>query len=135
MKTRRNRKWKIPHTLLERWTSYKNHQLKVKLWWVRACQRKKSAIFVTFILFEGFFLNICVLSQCIMYWINFQNIYTFTYSKTLIHTLLLLVFKIVESLQCILEIKILKYLLKIKTASPTNFQKQPFADIFQNRCS
>ena len=34
--------------------------------------------------------------QCIVYWINFQNIYTFTYQKTLLHTLLLLVFKIVE---------------------------------------
>ena len=30
--------------------------------------------------------------------------YTFTYQKTLLHTLLLLVFKIVESLQCILKL-------------------------------
>ena len=45
------------------------------------------------------FFNIWVLSQCIMYGINFQNIYTFTYQKTLLHTFLLLVFKIVESLQ------------------------------------
>ena len=37
------------------------------------------------------------------YWINFQNIYTFTYQKSLLHTLLLLLFKIVESLQCILS--------------------------------
>ena len=35
---------------------------------------------------------------------NFQNMYTFTYQKTLLHTLLLLVFKIVESLQCIKEV-------------------------------
>ena len=30
-----------------------------------------------------------------------QNIYTFTYQKTLVHALLLFIFKIVESLQCI----------------------------------
>ena len=45
-----------------------------------------------------------------MYWIHFikytlniLNIHTFTYQKTSLHTLLLLVFKIVESLQCILN--------------------------------
>ena len=48
------------------------------------------------------FFNICVLSQCILYWINLQNRYTFTYQKTLLHTLLLLVCKIVVSLHCIL---------------------------------
>ena len=48
------------------------------------------------------FFNICVLSQCILYWINLQNRYTFTYQKTLLHTLLLLVSKIVVSLHCIL---------------------------------
>ena len=40
------RKWKIPHTILERRTlrfsSYKNRKLKVKLWWVRAPERKKG---------------------------------------------------------------------------------------------
>ena len=34
-------------------------------------------------MFQGIFVNICVLSQCVLYWINFQNIYTFTYRKTL----------------------------------------------------
>ena len=34
---------------------------------------------------------------------HFQNIHTFTYPETLLHTLSLLVFKIVESLQCILN--------------------------------
>ena len=33
-----------------------------------------------------------------MFWINFQSIYTFTCQKTLLHTLLLLNLKIVESL-------------------------------------
>ena len=39
-----------------------------------------------------------VLSQCIVNLLRFQNIDTFTYQKALLHTLLLLVFKIVESL-------------------------------------
>ena len=62
-------------------------------------RKKKEGIFVPFILSEGNFFNICALSQCIVYWTHFQNIHTFTYQKTLLHTLLLLVFKIVESLQ------------------------------------
>ena len=33
------------------------------------------------------FFNICVLSECIVYWIHFQNIHTFTYWKTKNHTL------------------------------------------------
>ena len=37
-----------------------------------------------------------------MYWIHLQNIHAFTYQKKLLHTLLLLVFKIVKSLKCIL---------------------------------
>ena len=81
-----NWEWKTPHMLLERQTlcfsSYWNHKLKVKLWWIGACERKKS---VTFILSEGHFFDICVLSQFVC-WINFHNIYTFTY-KTLLHTI------------------------------------------------
>ena len=96
------------NTLLEIQTlcfsSYENHNLKVKLLWVGAPERKKSAYFVTFAFFsEGIYFNTCVLSQCIVYRINFQNIYTFTYQKTLLYTLLLLIFKIVVSLQCILK--------------------------------
>ena len=117
IKTKRNRKWKIPHTVLERRTlcfsSYKNSKLKVKLWWVGARERKKRAFFVPFILSEGNFFNICVLSQCIVYWIHFQNIHTFTYQKTSLHTLLLLDFEIVESLQFILNILKLYYYLII----------------------
>ena len=66
-------------------------------------RKKKRASFVSFFLSKGNFFKICVLSQCILYWIHFQNIHTFTYQKTLLHTLLLLVFKIVESLRCILK--------------------------------
>ena len=63
---------------------------------MRRTQKWKSIYFVC----KKFF-NICVLFQCMVYWINFQNMYTFTYQKTLLHTLLLLVFKIVEILQFI----------------------------------
>ena len=38
------------------------------------------------------FFNICVLSQCIVYRIHFQNIHTFTYQKTF-HTLFCLFLK------------------------------------------
>ena len=71
IKTRRNRKCKIPDRVLERWTMYfspyKNCELKVKLWWVWTRERKKryflerllcpKEIFVTFV----FYLN----EQCI----------------------------------------------------------------------
>ena len=92
------------HTVLERqilcFSSYKNRILKVKLWWVGA-REKKRAFFVRFILIER---NFCVLFQWIAYWIHFQNIHTFTWQKTFLYKLLLLDFKIVESLQRILRV-------------------------------
>ena len=95
-------KWKIPHTVLEkrnfRFSLCKNCKLKVKLWWVGALERKKRVFFVPFILSEGNFFKIYVLSQCTVYWIHLQNTHTFTYRKALLHTLSLLAFKIVESL-------------------------------------
>ena len=66
-------------------------------------QKKEEGIFVPFILSEGNFFKICVLSQWIVYWIHFLNLHTFTCQKTLLHTLLLLVSKTIESLQCILN--------------------------------
>ena len=57
---KKNLKWKIPHTVFERWilrfSSYKNRKLKVKLWWVGAPERKKWAFFVPFILFTVYIL-------------------------------------------------------------------------------
>ena len=50
-------------------------------------------VFLSFFLSEWIFFNICVLSQCTVYWIHCQNIYTFTYQKTLIHTLFCLFLK------------------------------------------
>ena len=49
------------------------------------------------------YFDSCVLLQCIVYWIHFQNIYTFIYQKTLLHTLNCLLLKSVESPQCILK--------------------------------
>ena len=65
-------------------------------------KKKKKTFFVPFILSEGKFFKICVLYQCIVYRLHFQNIHTFKYQKTLLHTILLLIFKIVESLHCTL---------------------------------
>ena len=70
--------------------------------------KEKRALFVLLILSEGKFFKICALSQWIDYWIHFQNLNTFTYQKTLLHILLLLVSKIVESFQCILNAKSLR---------------------------
>ena len=106
---KRSGKWIIQHTVSGIWTmcfsSYKNCKLKVKLCWVGVRKRKRRAFFVTFVLSEGNSFNICVLTQSAVYWMNVWNIYTFTYQKTLLHTLLLLVFKIIESLQCILKLQ------------------------------
>ena len=80
-KTKRNRKWKIPHSALESRTlcfsSYKNRELKVNLWRVGACERKKSAFFVFFTFSE----EICVLSQYRVHLTNFQNIYELLHVK------------------------------------------------------
>ena len=70
---------------------YKNCKWKVKLWSVGAFERKKRAFYVPFILPEGHFFNICIFSQCIVYWINFHNIHTleYTYKHYAIFSLLL----------------------------------------------
>ena len=43
----------------------------------------------------------CPKEVFLTYWIHSQNIHTFTYQKTLLHTFLLLLLKIIESLQYI----------------------------------
>ena len=82
-----NTKSKILPTLFERRTLCfnlsKNWKLKIKLWCVAARERKKSAFFLTFILSKANLSSVFILSH----WINFQNIYTFKYQKTLLHTL------------------------------------------------
>ena len=83
-KTKRNRKWKIPHTLLERralcFSSYKKHKLIVKLWWVGARKRKKYAFSETFILSEE---NFCSL---------FISLYYFTVSFIVLFYYIMIVF-------------------------------------------
>ena len=107
IKTKRNWKWKIPHTSLERQTlgfsSYKNRKLKVKLWWGGARQRKKRAFLVPFVLSErNFFKNLCFISMYSV--LNTLSEYTYFYiSKNITSYTFLLVFKILESLQCILK--------------------------------
>ena len=49
-------------------------------------QRKLRAFFVLFILSKEIFFLTFVLSQCIVYRINFQNTHTFTYQNTLLYT-------------------------------------------------
>ena len=85
MKTKRERIWKISHTLLERqalsFSSYKHRELEVRLRWVGTRERRKRAFFVSLILPGGTFFDICALFQCLVHWINFHNTYTFTYQK------------------------------------------------------
>ena len=94
------RKQKIPRTVLKRrslrFSWYKNRKSKVKLWWVGAHERKMTAFFVPFILHGENFFKICVISDCIVYWIHFFRIYILLCVKKH-HTLFLLVFKIVEA--------------------------------------
>ena len=92
---------------LERWTlcfsSSKNRKLTVKLWWAGARKRKKRAFLYHLSCLKGIFFKICVLSECIVHSLHFQNTHTFAYQKALLYTLLLFVSKIVEYLQCILN--------------------------------
>ena len=51
-------------------------------WW-----KKNKCILCNIYFDREIFFNIFFLSQCILDWINFQNIYTLTYRNTLLHTL------------------------------------------------
>ena len=83
---KQNQKWKISQILLERRTLRLSSYIFKK-------KKKKVHFFVMLILSEEFFFNICVLSRCIAYRINFVNIFTlqsiFNFNiniYTLIHT-------------------------------------------------
>ena len=77
---------KISHTVLERWTmcfsSYKNCELELKLWWVEACKRKMSAFFVMFILSEGNFFNLYFISMYNLFNKLSEYIYFYIYTFT-----------------------------------------------------
>ena len=60
-------------------------QIKSKTVMSWSSRRIKEGIFFTVNLSEGNFFKICDLSQCIVYWIQFPNLHTFTYQKTLLH--------------------------------------------------
>ena len=62
-------------------------------------RRKKESSFCTGYFVRRNFFNICFLSQCTVYWMQFQNI-LFYISKIIISYSFLLVSKIIESLQC-----------------------------------
>ena len=64
---------------------------------------KKKERIVKFVLSKENYFNIFVLSHCIMYSIKFLEYIYFTYQKTLLRALLLLGFKIIESLQCMVK--------------------------------
>ena len=95
-KTKRDRKWEY-NSLLERRTmcfsSYKNCELKIRLWWVASCERKKITFFEMFIFSDWNCYNIYFLFQFVVYSINSDNIYTFTYQKTLLDKLFCLLLK------------------------------------------
>ena len=101
IKTGQNRKRKILHTVLERRTfrfsSYKNRKSKLRLWWVGARERKKRASSVPFILSEGDFFYMGTLSIKIYILVDIKKHYFMHF---------LLVFKIVESPQCIFNTQI-----------------------------
>ena len=87
--------------------SYKNHKLKAKLWWVGAPEGKKRIFFIPFILSEGNIFkeidHLCFISMNSV--LNILSEYTYFYkSKNNTSYTFLLVFKIVERLQCILKL-------------------------------
>ena len=101
-KTKRNLKWKFPKHSFRACASARI-RIKSKPMRSWSSWKTKKGIFCNVYFVRRNFFNIYVLSQCIVYWINFQNTYTFTYQKTVFYTLLLFAFKIVKYLQCILK--------------------------------
>ena len=83
-------------------------------------KKKGDDIFCNVYFVRRNFFKICVLSRCITYWINFQNIYTVTFKKSLLHTRLSLVFIFVESLQCILKFSLF-FASKVLSLSQVNY--------------
>ena len=97
-KRTRNRKWKIAHTILERqilrFSSQKNHESKVKRWWVGSRKRKEQFVFSTVYFVQSNFLLFYLNVQCIQY------IYTLLH---ITRQYILLIFKIVKCLQFIIK--------------------------------
>ena len=85
------------HTLRERRTlcfsSYNNCKLKVKLWWARAQERKKST-FVWRVILSLMYSILNKISKYILFYISQNHFTSYTF---------LLLFKIVDSLRCIFK--------------------------------
>ena len=96
----------MPYTVLERSTmcfsSYESYELKVKLWWVWACQKKECIFYNVRFFLRNFFKIFCFI---LIYsvWNKISEYIYFCILKTLFYTFLLLTLKIVKSLQCILK--------------------------------
>ena len=60
-------------------------QIKSKTVMSWSSRRIKEGIFFTVYLSKGNFFKIFDLSQCIVHWIQFPNLHTFTYQKILLH--------------------------------------------------
>ena len=60
-------------------------QIKSKTVMSWSSRRIKEHIFFTVYLSKGNFFKIFDLSQCIVHWIQFPNLHTFTYQKILLH--------------------------------------------------
>ena len=74
-------------------------QIKSKTVMSWSSRKKKEDIFCTvYFLRRKYFYNICILSQCIVYLIHFQNIHIFTNQKTFLHTLFCLFLKLSKAL-------------------------------------
>ena len=108
IKTKRNRKRKIPHRVFERRTicfsSYNRKEKKVKLWWVHEWKKELTKentrdLCTVYIVRRIFFISMYSV-------LNKLSEYTYFYKAkniTSLHILLLLLFKIVESLRFILN--------------------------------
>ena len=81
-------------------------QIKSKTKMSGACERKKEVIFCTF-LSKGSF---CILSQCLVCWIQFYNIHTFTYQESITSNTFLLVFELSKAFSVSLTFKVIKKL-------------------------
>ena len=111
MKVKQNRKWKIPYTVLDGrqslcFSSYKNRKLKIKLWWVGARERKKWHFLYRLFCPKGIFLIFVAPYLNVLTWKCIEYIFRtciILHTKKLLHVLLLLVFKIIQSLQRILK--------------------------------
>ena len=81
-------------------------QIKSKTVMSWSSRKKRKGIFCTVYFVRRKFFNICFLSQCIVYWIHFQNIHTFTYQKILLHTLFCLFLKLSKSFSVSLKFQL-----------------------------